>query len=103
MIFKLSPSRKQTDSQINSVQETADINEQIQVSVDQLNAVVEQIKLSSLSLEDISSSNQTMIQQLNKHIEKTNDNTQKVKNKMKNIQTSSTQVSLVSDQVLTDS
>ena len=57
MIFKLSPPRKQTDSQINSVQETADINQQIQVSVDQLNAVVEQIKLSSLSLEDISLSN----------------------------------------------
>ena len=103
MVFKLLPSRKQADSQINSVQKTVDINEQIQVSVDQLNAVVEQIKLSSLSLEDISSSNQTMIQQLSIHSKKTNDNTQKVKKKMKNIQTSSTQVSLVSDQVLTDS
>lgn len=67
MVFKLLSLTKQSESPLKSVQESAGINEQIQVSVDQLNAVVEQIKLSSLSLEDISSSSQTMMQQLSEH------------------------------------
>lgn len=67
MVFKLLSLTKQSESPLKSVQESAGINEQIQVSVDQLNAVVEQIKLPSLSLEDISSSSQTMMQQLSEH------------------------------------
>jgi len=88
---------------VTTVQDSSNINEQIQVSVDQLNAVVEQIKLATVSLEDISSSNQKTMQQLKEHSEKTNDNTQKVKEKMLNIQSSSIEVSTISDQVLKDS
>ena len=103
MVFKLLTILQPSEKKRNNPQETPDMSEQIQVSVDQLNAVAEQIKLSSLSLEDISSANQKMMQQLSEHSEKTNDNTQQVKEKMKNIQASSIQVSAISDQVLTDS
>ena len=62
------------------------INDQIQVSVDQLNAVVEQMKLEILSLQNISTFNQESMHQLKIHSEKTNDYTQRVKAKMMDIQ-----------------
>ena len=76
------------------------INDQIQVSVDQLNAVVEQMKLEILSLQNISTFNQESTYQLKIHSEKTNDYTQKVKEKMMDIQSSSVQVSSISNRVL---
>ena len=76
------------------------INNQIQVSVDQLNAVVEQMKLEILSLQNISTFNQESMHQLKIHSEKTNDYTQKVKEKMVDIESSSIQVSTISNRVL---
>lgn len=103
MVFKLFSS-SYTDTNLEKAQQESNgINEQIQVSVDQLDAVVEQIKIAAHSLENISSSNQKSSYQLKNHSEKTNDYTQKVKGKMEDIQLSSIKVSTISDQVLQDS
>lgn len=100
MVFRLfAPALKNVP--IETVDSSSNgINDQIQVSVDQLNAVVEQMKLEILALQHISTSNQESTHQLKIHSEKTNDYTQKVKQKMMDIQSSSVQVSTISNEVL---
>ena len=58
MVFRLCPSKLKNLplQEIDSL--PSGINNQIQVSVDQLNAVVEQMKLETLSLQNISTFNQ---------------------------------------------
>ena len=51
----------------------SETNEQIQVSVDQLNAVVEQLKIATTSLNAISSSNQERTSQLTIQSEKSSN------------------------------
>lgn len=79
------------------------VNEQIQVSVDQLKAVVEQLKIASSSLNTISSSNQERTIQLANQSERSYDHTNKVKERMEIINTSSIEVAANSDLVLQDS
>lgn len=105
MLFNLFASttpvlEKEQSTVVNQPNET---NEQIQVSVDQLNAVVEQIKLATLSLQDISSFNQQSAHHLKEHSGLTNTYTQQVRDKMTSIQSSSMQVAIISDKVLSDS
>lgn len=100
MILRLfSPTLKNTSIEAVDLPSNK-INNQIQVSVDQLNAVTEQMKLEILSLQNISTFNQESMQQLKIHSEKTNDYTQKVKEKMMDIESSSVQVSTISNRVL---
>ena len=100
MVFKLfSPALKNLSLQkVDSP--SSGINDQIQVSADQLNAIVEQMKLEILSLQNISTFNQESTHRLKMHSEKTNDYTQKVKTKMMDIQSSSVQVAASSNEVL---
>lgn len=77
-----------------------ELNDQIQVCVDQLNAVVEQMKMEMDQLQQISKFNQNSMHQLKHHGEQTNSYTQKVKENMSHIQSSSVEVASISNQVL---
>jgi methyl-accepting chemotaxis protein len=80
-----------------------ELNGQLQVSVDQLNGVVEQIKLATESLEHISSENQQSVQQLRTHSEQTNTYTMQLNDKVTAIEASSQEVASISEQVLAES
>ena len=80
-----------------------EINGQIQVSIDQMKAVVEQAHLATESLEKISNDNNDVVQRLLLHSEQTSSFTQQVKSKMNIIQNSSQEVNIYSQQVLQNS
>ncbi|MEK4629093.1 MAG: methyl-accepting chemotaxis protein [Solibacillus sp.] len=102
MIKWFSKSVDHSNEAIHTEQETT-INLQIQVSVDQLNAVVEHLKLATTSLNDTSSSSQQSILQLKEQSEKTSEFTIRVKQQMGAIEASSVDVASNSNQVLQDS
>ena len=78
MIFNLfSPITKEP-----TVHSNENVSGQIQVAVDQLKSVVEQMKLASTTLEDVSSSNRSSILQLRHQSEKTQEYTKQVKEKL---------------------
>ena len=87
----------------NPQSETVNYNEQIQVSADQLNAVVEQLKLATTSLKEISNINQHSMAQLTLQSERTSENTKQAKERMLTIDHSSIEVATNSDLVLQDS
>ena len=95
------PVKEEAEGQKNASQ--SDTNEQIQVSVDQLNSVVEQLKIATTSLNTISSSNHERTIQLTIQSEKSHEHTSKVKERMEIIEASSIEVASNSDLVLKDS
>ncbi len=97
-------SRAKIEAQeLQNPEEVSNVNEHIQVSVDQLDAVVEQLKLATSSLNEISSSNQQSTLQLTTQSERANDYTKRVKNRMEIISASSIEVAENSDRVQQDS
>ena len=98
MIFNLfSPITKEP-----TVHSNENVSGQIQVAVDQLKSVVEQMKLASTTLEDVSSSNRSSILQLRHQSEKTQEYTKQVKEKMEKIGESAVQITTVSEEVKSD-
>lgn len=95
------PSKEETENIKDGSHSEA--NEQIQVSVDQLNSVVEQLKIATTSLNTISSSNHDRTIQLTIQSEKSHEHTSKVKERMEIIEASSIEVASNSDLVLKDS
>ena len=99
LVFSLFNKAVHNESPVPTINPNDNSNEQIQVSVDQLNAVVEQMKLAALSLKNISSSSRQSIFQLQEHSEKTSVNTKLVNDKMVHVQTSAIDISKVSSEI----
>ena len=78
-------------------------DEQIQVSTDQLNAVVEQLKLATSNLTDLSEQNQSSVTNLSKQSENSKSHAQHVTEKIHTIEKSSVQVAMNAEQMLQDS
>ena len=76
---------------------------QIQVAVDQLKAVVEQMKLATIDLETTSLSSKNKTMTLQEHSVQTVENTQQVSNKMTAIETSALHISAFSQEILSNS
>lgn len=72
---------------------------QIEVAADQLKAVIEQMKLSANSLNEISASSKSTTTALTTHLEKTMDYTLRVSEKMKTIASSALKVCAASQQI----
>lgn len=102
-MIKLFSRLKIEAQELQNPEEISNVNEHIQVSVDQLDAVVEQLKLATSSLNEISSSNQQSTLQLTTQSERTNDYTKRVKNRMEIISASSIEVAENSGRVQQDS
>ena len=78
-------------------------DEQIQVSADQLNAVVEQLKLATSNLTELSEQNQSSVVNLSKQSEISKSHAQHVTEKIQTIEKSSVQVAKNAEQMLQDS
>ena len=85
------------------VQNTSQKDEQIQVSVDQLNAVVEQLKIATSNLTDLSAQNQSKAENLSTQSEISKTHAHRVVDKIHEIEASSIQVAVNAEQMLQDS
>ncbi|MFC5560283.1 methyl-accepting chemotaxis protein [Ureibacillus thermophilus] len=79
------------------------IGGQIQVAVDQLKGVVEQMNITSLSLEEISKSTAAKTSRLFSHSEQTMNFSQRASEKMKKIEASALHISSFSQEILSNS
>lgn len=79
------------------------IDGQVQVAVDQLDGIVEQVKLAAESLDHTSTSSKESTLDLIGHIEKTVENTLKVSEKMKVIESSAQEISSFSEEIQSNS
>lgn len=86
-----------------SIINTSQKDEQIQVSVDQLNAVVEQLKIATSNLTDLSSQNQSRAEYLSSQSEISKTHANHVVDKIHEIEASSIQVAVNAEQMLQDS
>lgn len=75
------------------------IDGQVQVAADQLDGMVEQMKLAAESLEQTSTSSKESTLDLIRHIEKTVENTLKVSEKMRGIESSAQEISSFSEEI----
>ncbi|MFT8320112.1 MAG: methyl-accepting chemotaxis protein [Bacillus sp. (in: firmicutes)] len=80
-------------------QETQEMNGQIQVAADQLNGVVEQMKLAACSLNTTSESSKNSTLDLMKQSERTVEYTLQVSDKMRTIESSASEISMVSKKI----
>ncbi|MEQ2525342.1 methyl-accepting chemotaxis protein [Bacillaceae bacterium CLA-AA-H227] len=80
--------------------ESRNFDGQVQVAVDQLNGVVEQVKIATIELEETSTSSKNSTNTLLSHSEKTVDYTIQVSKKMETIETSAIQISNSSQEIL---
>lgn len=102
-MLKLFSREKEIHSSNKSVEPTTNIGEQVQVSADQLNSVVEQLKLATTSLNEFSITNQKSTLQLTDQSEKTNEITQIALDRIQMIEASSMEVAANSEFMTHDS
>lgn len=95
--------KKSIQKEFEEVQPSFNIDGQIQVAVDQLKGVVEQMNLTSMSLDEISRSSKTNIKQLFSHSEQTVNYSQQASEKMKEIEASALHISAFSQEILSNS
>ena len=88
----------------NDIQHVDDtMQAQLQVSIDQLKAIIEQSNLATDTLKTISTSTQSSVKQLAHHSEQTNASTQQVQQEMLQIQASSQEVQAYAEKVQLES
>jgi methyl-accepting chemotaxis protein len=101
---------KSRSKSMNAMKDSSDMPNQIlnfdgqvQVAVDQLKAVIEQMKIAAISLDQTSSSSKKSTEELNDHTIRTVSYTEQVTNKMKMIELSAIQLDSVSETIKTKS
>lgn len=95
--------KKQDFQEIEETPSSFNMDGQIQVAVDQLKSVVEQMNLTSMSLEEISKSTKEKTTQLFSHSEQTVHYSQQASEKMKEIEASALHISAFSQEILSNS
>ena len=95
--------RKEEPAKQPSIEESRNIDGEIQVAVDQLKGIVEQVNIASIDLEETSASSKEKTNILLEHSMQTAENTHQVALKMSEIESSALHISAFSQEILSNS